>query len=64
MIFAKIIGTAWMVMAFFFCIILLIRGVNADKFDFFTGLLSVFAFWMLIGFAPVAVAKFAWSFIR
>lgn len=64
MIFAKIIGTAWMVMALFFCIILLIRGVNADKFDFFTGLLSVFAFWMLIGFAPVAVAKFAWSFIR
>ncbi|WP_159223514.1 hypothetical protein [Pantoea brenneri] len=64
MIFAKIIGTAWMVMAFFFCIILLIRGVNADKFDFFTGLLSVFSFWMLIGFAPVAVAKFAWSFIR
>lgn len=64
MIFAKIIGTAWMLMAFFFCIILLIRGVNADKFDFFTGLLSVFTFWMLIGFAPVAVAKFAWSFIR
>lgn len=64
MIIAKIISTAWMVMAFFFCIILLIRGVNADKFDFFTGLLSVFTFWMLIGFAPVAVAKFAWSFIR
>jgi len=64
MLIAKIIGTAWMVMAFFFCIILLIRGVTAGKFDFITGVLSVFVFWMLIGFSPVAVAKFAWSFIR
>lgn len=63
MIVAKLIGTSWMVLAFWFCIILLIRGVNADKFDFFTGVLSLFAFWLLIGFAPVAVAKFAWRFI-
>lgn len=64
MIIAKIIGTAWMVIALFFCIILLIRGVNAEKFDVFNGLIGVFFFWMMIGFAPVAVAKFAWSFIR
>lgn len=64
MIAAKLIGTAWMVLTFLFCIILLIRGVNADKLTFLIGLLSLFTFWLLIGFAPVAVAKFAWRFIQ
>lgn len=64
MIIAKIIGTAWMVMAFFFCIILLIKGVNGGSFTLFKGLGAVTFFWFMIGLAPVAVAKFAWSFIR
>lgn len=63
MLIAKIIGTVWMLLAFCFCLILLIRGVNADSFDPFVGLLSVSFFWLLIGLAPVALVKFAWSFI-
>lgn len=64
MLFAKIVSTIWALLAFWFCVYLLIHGVNAGRFDFVSGLMKVITFWVLIGFAPIAVAKFAWEFIR
>lgn len=61
---AKIASAAWMLAALFFCIRMLVVGVTAGRYGPFEGTFAAVFLWLMIGFLPVATAKFAWSFIN
>lgn len=63
MIIAKCISVIWMLTILFIALLAVMRLVNkgSDPFSMILG--GVFV-WVLFGFVPVFVAKFAWGYIR
>lgn len=63
MLIAKIIGTVWMMLWFLIIFKASVRLINKQG-QHLAVFFSAVSMWLLIGFVPLAIVKFAWGFIR
>lgn len=62
MILLKCFGIAWMLSWFFLLFKIIVRQVNNGA-DLFGSIFALIFVWFLIGFLPIAIIKFGWSYI-